>query len=297
MTVAKSSITKLLVVLLLIATAFCFSACAKVNAGVIVNADGTINEVVTVSLNIDTLLQQGYTVTDIQNLKDDISTTAQMEASGLIQDFVNIINWRIATNAYTDETIEILNEYKQAVKVVKADWKNNVFAIGLKFAGKDVYNYYYNIPSTSSLQLQAEKHFLYTKYYYYASTMFADNISLYQKLNVHFSLNYSEFIDSGANELSFTYATDSRREHSNATSIVKGGDGLYYHTWIVPADNVNMPVMIYYNVANSARCIMLCVGASLIVSAVLVAVGFIIIKVKNKSQNKHNEQNELNEQG
>ena len=107
--------------------------------------------------------------------------------------------------------------------------------------------------------------------------------NLYNKVNAYYSLQYPGLINSESNELLYTYKTDLHRQHSDADYITKQ-DGEYYHTWIVDPDNIDKPIMLYYNVANPENWIIVSMCISLGVTVILAIVAGMINLVKNKEQ-------------
>ena len=81
------------------------------------------------------------------------------------------------------------------------------------------------------------------------------------------------------NKLLYTYATESRREHSDANYITYTA-GKYYHTWEIDKSNLNQQITIYYILLNRANIIVLCLGISLIVCGVLFVIVFKLNKKK-----------------
>jgi len=264
------------VILMLFILAFCFSGCASVRMSVVANADGTINEIVTIELDEVAVVNAGYSVA---LLKQDIKTRSIDEAQNICDNFKFNIDLTMASDI-TEETKDILLEYKNSLDVVYADWENNSFTVGLRFKNVDVYNYFYGITETNKVVYQKEEHFLYTKVYQQRTTKYVAYSSLFNKLKDFYSANYVGLINSETNQLAYTYVSDIRREHSDADYINKINNN-YYHTWLIDSENINEPIIIYYNIANAGNCILLCLA----ITAGLTAIIFFIVYFKNKLKN------------
>ncbi len=275
-----AKINKILISLMLIVVTICFCACSSVRGMTITNEDGTIDELIYVTLDEDKLNSANYTSTDVENLKLDISGTAMREANSILQKFEAKINEDLRFSSQGAERSALLS-MRNKIQIVGNNWEDDVYVIGLRFANSTVYKYYYNISDDSSATGEEEEHFLYTKITYYGLNIFVDYSELYTKLYAEFSEKYPEFVEENSSELLYTYVTDLRREHSDA-DYVTYLDGKYYHTWIVDSEQVDTPITLYYNIANKANCIMLCIIISIILCAVLIIVGIIIDKKRKK---------------
>ena len=76
-----------------------------------------------------------------------------------------------------------------------------------------------------------------------------------------------------------------RRQHSDADYIEKI-DGKYYHTWIVDRNNVEEPIMFYYNVANTYNWILVAILITFVVTGILWTI--VLINKKKKQNNAEN---------
>lgn len=265
-------------ILMLLIMVLTFSACASVRAQVITNADNTIDEIVTIKLDGEQILNAGKSIKEVQ---DYIYTLAYSKADAMCDRLEEKINNDLFIGV-TEETAKILISYRNGMQVVKADWQNNEFSIGVRFASPEIYAYYYGITENNNKPTYyKEEHFLYTKIYFYANTMYTKHHALYESVKFQFSLDMPELVAVDKCELLYTYVTDSRREHSDADFIQKIGNE-YYHTWIVE-DVDNDIIMIYYNVANSGIYIIICIAIVLIITLILLVVGLIITINKNKN--------------
>ena len=274
----------ILLIFMLLIMAFTFSACASVRATIITNEDNTIDEVVTIKLNPEEILSTGESVKEVQ---DYIYTLSLGVAKAMCDD----LNIKIAEDLLLNvnaETELILLSYKNGMNVVKSDWKNNEFTIGIRFNNPDVYKYFYGITEDNNKPLYyKEEHLLYTKIYFYANTMYTKHYSLYENVKKQISLDMPKLADVDDCTLLYTYVTESRREHSDA-DYVQRINNKYYHTWIVD-DAENEIIQIYYNAANSGIWIIICLFIVLILTLVMLSV--VLIMTINKQKNNKNNEN------
>ena len=277
------NLRKILMICLLVVVTISFCACSSVRTMTVTNADGTIDELVYISLDTQALIDAGYDNLDIESMQTDITTTAMREASNIVDNFKQSIDDLLAFNFTMDfKTRTDLLNIRDGLEVVTSSWQDNTYVIGLRFSDINVYRYYYNITEEAEVQPTNEEHFLYTKVIYSGLNMYVNYSDLYLKLNQEFSAKYPEFIEN-ENELLYTYVTESRREHSDADFVTRL-DGNYYHTWIVNGDNLGEEITLYYNIANRGNCILLCIGISILVCGVLLIIGLIVDKHKKKKQ-------------
>ena len=277
------NLRKILMICLLVVVTISFCACSSVRTMTVTNADGTIDELVYISLDTQAIIDAGYDNLDIESMQTDITTTAMREASNIVDNFKQSIDDLLAFNFTMDfKTRTDLLNIRDGLEVVTSSWQDNTYVIGLRFSDINVYRYYYNITEEAEVQPTNEEHFLYTKVIYSGLNMYVNYSDLYLRLNQEFSAKYPEFIEN-ENELLYTYVTESRREHSDADFITKL-DGNYYHTWIVDGNNLGEEITLYYNIANRGNCILLCIGISILVCGVLLIIGLIVDKHKKKKQ-------------
>jgi len=272
--IIKKSI--IFLVLLLFVTLY-FSGCAQVRVMTITNQDNSIDELVTISLNAEEIISTEY---DLNDLKLDIQNNSQSKA----QEMKEKLNQKIFSDlmlTFDVETIATLNSFKNGIEVIKSGWKSNTYAIGIRFKNIDDYKYYYNISDNVKTEMKTEKHFFYNKIYYYASTMYVKHHDLYNLVNNYYSAQYPELIESDNNELLYTYKTDLRRQHSDADFITKQ-DGEYYHTWVVNKNNLEEPIMLYYNVANPENFVLVGLVITGVITIILFAIGIIKNKLNHK---------------
>jgi len=277
--IIKNSIRTLLVILMLFVVALTFSACAQVRVMTITNDDDTIDELVSVTIVPEEVLNAGYNLTE---LKLDIETKSKAQAQTM-KDKLNNKIFKDLLLVNDEESVKVLNSFKDGISVVKSDWKDNTYAIGIRFKNIDVYKYYYGISENTNVEMQTEEHFFYNKVYYYASTMYVKHHDLYDSVNDYYSAHYPQLINSETNELLYTYKTDLRRQHSDADYITKQ-DGEYYHTWVVDPNNLEEPIMLYYNIANPENYIIVSICITLAVTIVLATIGIVLNLTKNKKE-------------
>lgn len=277
------NLRKILMICLLVVVTISFCACSSVRTMTVTNTDGTIDELVYISLDTQALIDAGYDNLDIESMQTDITTTAMREASNIVDNFKQSIDDLLAFNFTMNfKTRTDLLNIRDGLEVVTSSWQDNTYVIGLRFSDINVYRYYYNITEEAEVQPTNEEHFLYTKVIYSGLNMYVNYSDLYLRLNQEFSAKYPEFIEN-ENELLYTYVTESRREHSDADFITRL-DGNYYHTWIVDGNNLGEEITLYYNIANRGNCILLCIGISIVVCGVLLIIGVIVDKHKKKKQ-------------
>ena len=278
----KNSIKSLFLILMIMIVALTFSACAQVRAMTITNVDDTIDELVTVTIIPQEILNAGY---NLSELKLDIETKSEAQAETM----KNNLNQKIFMDLMTvfdNESRETLNSYKDGIEVIKSEWNNNTYAVGIRFKNIDVYKYYYSIKDDAKPEMQTKEHFFYDKVYYYASTMYVKHHDLYDSINDYYSNKYDGLVNSETNELLYTYKTNLRRQHSDADYITYE-KGEYYHTWVVDPQNLDEPIMLYYNIANPENWIIVGICITLAVTVVLIVVGLILNL--NKKQNDSNQ--------
>ena len=133
--IIKKSIQSLLIILMLFIIALTFSACAQVRVMTITNADDTIDEIVTVSISVEEILNSGYNVSE---LKLDIETKSQAQAQTM-KDNLNDKIFKDLLRVGDAESVAVLNSFLDGISVIKSDWKDNTYAIGIRFKNIDVY--------------------------------------------------------------------------------------------------------------------------------------------------------------
>lgn len=279
----KKKVLPIFVCLLIVLSTMFFSACSNINLTTVVNEDGSIDEIVTVLLDEQDLKSQGYSSNRISQIKNDIVDCGTQASTNICSDF----NVRVQADillASTPAEVAKLNSYLNGISSLQNNLPQDVkYVFGIRFKNADVYRYYYNVSANQSPNYQTEKHFLYTKYYYYGLTMYADYTSLYNNIKSSFATKYPTIVLNNQATLTYTYQTEYRRERTNADKITQK-NGIYYHTWLVHESDFQQPIMIYYNIANSGNCILLCIGATMVICLLLWIIALIVDKSKAKKQ-------------
>lgn len=268
----------------------CLTGCSSVRAMTVKNEDGSIDELIYVSIDSEILLSKEY---DIDAVKEDISNTGYSEARQVMIDFQNKITSYIETNysSLTQETKAILFSYSNGLSVVGNRWQDELYVVGIRFADINVYKYYYGITGNEEENKVEEEHFLYNRIYYFSDSLYTGYDGIIGRLNSIYQAKFSDFIESD-NEFLYTHVSEYGRKHSNADYITKSG-GKYYHTWVIDMANAEQDIYFYYNIANRGNCIIACIIASVVILAIMLIVGFVIIKIKNvKLKSKHKSGNQ-----
>ena len=282
----KNLSLKMLFVVLLFAITICFSACAEIRSLTVTNKDGSIEEIVYISLDGKQLAEANQ---DILQLQAQIKTDCQNVATIIMGKFLNRIE------------VDQAEKYATSFDVlISKNWVDDCFSIRLKFENRQVYNYYYGIDEQSTTEPTSEHHFLYDKVAICKEIGllgFNEN-SLVGNLREYFAENYAEQVLDFSNcKFVYSVEADSRREHSNADFVSKV-DGKYYHSWQLDLNGQTRKIELYYNLANRANCVLLCVLIGLGVSGVLLVVGIVaakINKIKLKNAPPDVDQNDKNQ--
>ena len=256
----------------------CLSACSEVRAMTMTNEDGTIDELVYVSLNQEEIENSGYSLNEI---KQRIETSSMNEANRIVSSFNLRIQIALSTTT-DDETRQVLQSYYDEIAIVGNSWEENTYVIGLRYKNINVYRYYYNITEANTGYSDIDEHFFYNTVYYNFTNLYADYHDLYDRLTSYYSSFYPDLIDSENNQLLYTYVTDLHREHSNADYISKI-DGLYYHTWEIDQNDIDENIVIYYNLANQTNCILICIAIAVGICGILGVIALIINKKREKN--------------
>lgn len=268
---------KILLLMFVCILAVMLSGCAEFRTMTVTNSDGSIDQLIYVSLDRQKIEQSEYTMIEI---KAEVQQTAKTELSKIILNMKNKAQNDIMLT--TDlETIEILQNYISSLVIVGDKWEQDTYVIGLRYGDQDSYKYFNNITTQSSKPV-IEKHFFYNKVIMQGYSMYASKGQAINELQTTMNIKYPNLINS-ENQYLYTYTSELRRLHSNADFITKH-DNLYYHTWkITSTDQV---ITLYYNVANSYNFIFVGIGISVGISVVLSIITIFINKRKrNLTQN------------
>lgn len=281
----KIKIKQILMVFMLIIISVYFCGCGQVNSSIVSNVDDSVEEIVSVELNIDKILEVGYTTNEIKQLKVNIQADAQFQCGLMKQKLNDNVALQLTIPNLGKETREILQSYYDGISVKETDWNNNLYSIKVIFKNIDVYKFYYNISDNNKVEMKEEEHLFYNKVYWYGNTMYFKHRELYESLKTKYETKYPNLINDDA-KLTYTYSADLRRQHSDADYIEKI-DGRYYHTWVMDKNNPNQQIMFYYNVANTYNWIIVSLLITLIITIVFAIIA-IINKINNKKQKNIN---------
>ena len=273
-------IKKLMIFLLLFTVMFGFCACSEIEVMNISNNDGTIDEMVYVSLDVEKLLEKDI---NIEEIKLDIRNNSLQIAN----EFKYVLNNKIDLDIMTmndQESKDLLLGYKDGISIIINEWHDNKFSIGIRFMNENVYKYFYNITDDMPLEPKIDEGFFYNKLTYYGNTMYIKHFALYQSVRDYYSLTYPEFVAQDV-RLKYTYVTDLRRQHSNADEV-KFSNGQYYHTWNVDPNDIDDKVELYYNIADKSNCVLVCIGITFAITTIITGVAAIMYFIKNKNIKK-----------
>ncbi len=227
---------------------FLCCSCAEIQNLTILNDNGTIDEMVYVSVDKQTLESKGC---NYQHTKDLIAEKSMLSAQKICNEF----EWQLDLEIDFAEDVEtkmFLTSLKGGVNPVVKDWQDEIYVIGLRFKNSNVYRHFYGITSGERKIDEVEKHFLYTKVIYYGLSSYADSrfTNLYNSLAEEFNTEFAgKFVDLQDTKLYFTYTTTEHREHSDADVIFKAGDK-YYHTWEIVKNTEAQHGEDFYQVLN-----------------------------------------------
>lgn len=273
----RTKIQRVIFVLLLLLVAILFSACSQVTIMTVSNDDGTIDELVSVNLDRDKILDKGY---DIDIIKRDIERASVNEAKQIVYQFNSQVQSDMILNLNPEAQL-ILASYMNGIDVIGNKWEEDSYHIGIRFKNIDVYRYYYGITEAVAPTMETEEHFLYDKVSYKSYTMYVNYTELYNRLNIYFTSKYPEF-NLTDTQLVYTYVSDSGRQHSDADYIVRS-QGKYYHSWVV--EDGGKIINFYYKVANRSNWILVCITISLGITLIVGIVALINNKLKKKKIN------------
>ena len=129
------NLRKILMICLLVVVTISFCACSSVRTMTVTNADGTIDELVYISLDTQAIIDAGYDNLDIESMQTDITTTAMREASNIVDNFKQSIDDLLAFNFTMDfKTRTDLLNIRDGLEVVTSSWQDNTYVIGLRFS-------------------------------------------------------------------------------------------------------------------------------------------------------------------
>ncbi len=277
-----TSFKKVFAFLLLLVVAVCLAGCSEVQTMTVTNSDGTIDEMVYVTLDQSEVESVGYSYSTVQ---DDISDTSLNYAQSYINSFYQRVHSAMLMTS-DPASLQMLQSFLSGVEVVGNEWYDDTYAIGLRFSNVYVYYYYYyGTTEVESSEGTREDHFFYYTITYTGLTTYYVYSSLASSLTEYFTEKYPNFVNTDGNQMLYTYVTDSARLHSDA-AYVTYVSGEYYHTWVV--DGTDTAVTIYYTLANRGHWILVSIGAALGISLVIFLTAYLIEKHKKPTPTPQN---------
>ena len=287
-------VKNILIVFMLLIMSVCFIACgqnevivqnkAEVSSAIINNLDGSVEEIVRINLNEQHLLDSGHNNNEIKQIKNSIKIDAK-NIAGLIRDSLNDKVYAKLSSPFVDaNTKKVMEEYYDGIIVKEDDWKNNSYAIIIKFKTLNIYKYFYNITEVETVKMKQDEHFFYNKLFWYGNPMFLNNRNMYVNIKGNFESQYANIINFEDSEFLYTHCADLRRLHSSA-DIIENIEGQYLHTWVLDMDKSSEQVEFYYNVANTYNWIIVSLLATLCITVILSII--VLIVKNNKKLNKN----------
>lgn len=282
----KKIFNKIVLLCILLLICVCFTGCASVDFITYCNDDGTINEYVYISLDAEELNSYGYNITDVQA---EIENYSENIVSSLISDYNYKLLQTYKSGEISFEEYDYFNNKLNDIKVseIKSSWSDNSYIIGLQFKNSKIYKKYYQLLNNitndepSAEPLEIEKTF-YTKTYYYGTVGYSD-YSLFNQVYNHYALMFSD-IPNENTTLTYSYAINSRRYHSNADSILIDSNGNYIHTWNVNPNELDNQIYFYTLKANKSVWILLCIAIGLTICVILCIIGVIKLSIERKNK-------------
>ncbi len=273
----RTKLQRITCILLLVMVAILFSACSQVTVMTVSNEDGTIDEVVSVTLDRTTIAESSVNIDDI---KADIEFSSVNEARQIVYQYNSRVQNDLMLNL-DSEAQQTLGKFIDGIEVVGNTWQGDTYLIGIRFKNEAVYRYYYNITEDIEPTTETEEHLFYNKLTYQAYTMYMSYGDLYNRLKAYYTSHYPEF-NLTDTELIYTYITESGRQHSDADYIVRS-QGKYYHSWIV--EDSGEVITFYYKIANRSNWILMCITVALVTTLVMVLIALIKNKLNKKYKN------------
>lgn len=262
------------------------SGCARVDTFVQENDDGSISECVIVELNrneIESLNDPNY---DIDAIKSDIKTTS----AKVVQEMNEKLN--IMADFAGKQ------EFKNGIKINYISWEGDKYYLSVNFQNREVYNfYYYGTTEVESIEPEYEEHFFYTKLIYHTRPTLrrTNDYNILSNMFKRFATKYPKLLNSSNIKLTYTYVGDYKRLHSNA-DYTYISNNKSYHVWELdrvydPDGNlkgfdVNEDIELYFLVANKAHWMIVCIGAGLGISTILILIFVFNEIAKSRKNNK-----------
>ena len=262
----KKFARSLIMSVVLLIVAICFSACSTTQLVTVYNSDNTIDEIVGLTLEREDIENAGV---NYDEFKQYITTLIDNELN------LQILEYNFQ-NGF---------EASDHISKISVSWEEDSCTFGLRFKSVAIYRNFYGITESNVTVWQTEEHFFYTKYYQTGSSILGSPKigAIYERVRGQIEQDYPTLTNLN-NTILYSYISDSRREHSDA-DYVAYINGNYYHTWEIDTNNLAEPITIYYTLANRGAVILVCIGVGLIVFAII---GIIAIVNYKKHKNKKN---------
>ena len=283
----KFNIISISIMLLLIC--FCLCGCTEVNFVTYHNDDGSILEYVYLTVDEQTLVNNGY---NIDAVKFEIQSNSYLEAKNLVEEYQNKLYNQYSNHLITND--EYTNYYN-GIKIMEQKWENGEYVIGLQYTNSNVYKKYYQLLNNSQFtqNTQQVKKLFYTKTYYYGTTNYGDYTIFNRIYNYYSNTVFAQFSPQDTT-LNYSYSVSSRRFHSDADTVNLDSNGNYIHTWKVNPDEPSKQIYFYTISANRSVWIIFSIVIGLGACAILCIVG-VFISIKNKKSNLNNPQENTDE--
>ena len=272
------SIKILIVLLFIVCINLC--GCSEVNFVTYQDNNGAIQEFVYLTIDEQSLINYGLNPATI---KLEIKTDAYQRATALVNTYKTKINQQFTNQTTSSE------EYDQLIKgvsVIEQNWNDsNVYIIGLQYENPTIYKTYYESMNgtTFNKNIKTVKKLFYTKIYQYGTANYGD-YSIFNEIYDYYSNSKFTQISPQQNTLTYTYAVDSRRIHSDADKIIIDSNGKYLHSWNVDPNEPAREICFYTIKANKWIWILTCVIIGL-TTCIMLSIIAIIKYNKNKSIN------------
>ncbi len=297
------------ILILLACICFVLAGCSTGEVGLVQNSDGSVLEYYYVPFPEQELMAQGISLDTTRN---EILPSVKQELDEMFSGYLSVYRQQVTNNEeYTQEE----KDYLINGVTIKSNLPSDFLLVANYYTGiryeincvdSTCYNAFKNIneslkeeritETTSNLfttTTKVTKDPIFDKLVSEALTIGkacvnrADEI-MAQKLgdeqwsSIKADLNYSTY----ANKFAYTYVVPTARVHSNATTVQKGEDGYYYHTWEINIDNLdeegNSIVNIQYWTVTANKAVWYVLAV--IVAATIITTVIIVAKKQEKRQ-------------
>lgn len=276
---------KSILLVFLIFVMFIFCGCSQTNYIIIQKSDGTIEQIFSIELDIQSLNSAGITnQTDIENLKNRV----YLEIQNIYTK--NMSKFKLTVRTDPNLTDNQKREYEAGVST-RFGWDKNTLAIAILFENAYIYNYYKNFQMVKESVYQSESSNIFTKKLNKEITtvfgqIYKNDMTLveyYKEMYKEYIItNFSEETFNKLPELTFSYAyvTSYSRTHSDADKTYLTNIG-YMHVWNFSADEKEFKINIFYLSAKPVAWYLL----ALMITFTFIAVYLVVIYFK-KGNNK-----------